>query len=383
MRVALISSSYHPYPGGVEEHTANVAREFEARGIEVAVWTVDRGEHLGRQQVDGIDVLYLPTPLPARSGVAAIRFARDLPRAWRAWMAAFRAFRPDLLHVQCFGPNGIYALALHHRTGVPLVVSSHGETFADDRGIFSRSRLLRAGLVRALRDANAVTGCSQMVLDDLAGRFECGAGVVVPNGVDLDEAARVGPATLPYDDAAAPTVLAIGRVERNKGFDLLLHAFARAELPIAARLVIGGDGTELPHLVRLAGDLGIERRVVFPGRLSRAQVLAGMAAATVIAVPSRVEAFGIVVLEAWRSGRPLIATTLGGPAELVTDGVDGLLVDPTDERAFAAVLTRLVSDPELGRRLGERGRETVTKYTWEKVADRYLELYGVARSSHE
>ena len=383
MRVALISSSYHPYPGGVEEHTANVAREFEARGIEVAVWTVDRGEHLGRQQVDGIDVLYLPTPLPARSGVAAIRFARDLPRAWRAWMAAFRAFRPDLLHVQCFGPNGIYALALHHRTGVPLVVSSHGETFADDRGIFSRSRLLRAGLVRALRDANAVTGCSQMVLDDLAGRFECGAGVVVPNGVDLDEAARVGPATLPYDDAAAPTVLAIGRVERNKGFDLLLHAFARAELPIAARLVIGGDGTELPHLVRLAGDLGIERRVVFPGRLSRAQVLAGMAAATVIAVPSRVEAFGIVVLEAWRSGRPLIATTLGGPAELVTDGVDGLLVDPTDEQAFAAVLTRLVSDPELGRRLGERGRETVTKYTWEKVADRYLELYGVARSSHE
>ena len=372
-RVALVPSSYDPHVGGVEEHARNLARLLHARGHAVEVWTVDRGEHLSTRTLDGVRVRYLPTPLPARTREALGDFAASAMPAWHSWTDALRDFRPDVLHVQCFGPNGLYALALLQTRRVPLVLSSHGETFADDHRVFDHSRLLRLGLRRACRKASAVTGCSSVVTDDLRLRFGAKDPVVVPNGVDLDEC-RAEPAS-PGFDASVPTVFAIGRIERIKGFDLLLRAFARADLPSGVRLVVAGDGGALPSLRALASELGVGARTDFPGRLERAQVAASMAAATVNVVPSRVEAFGIVVLEAWRSGRPLIATNRGGPGTLVTDGVDGLLVDPDDTDAFPRTLERVVSDPELALRLAAAGAQTVRRYTWDTVVDRYEDLY--------
>ena len=111
-RVALVSSSYFPHPGGVEQHVRSVAGELRARGHDVVVWTVDRGEGLGVQVIDGVEVRYLPTPLPARSLRAGVRFLLALPAAARAWWRAYRDFAPSVLHVQCFGPNGLYAVLL-------------------------------------------------------------------------------------------------------------------------------------------------------------------------------------------------------------------------------------------------------------------------------
>ena len=374
-RVALISSSYDPYPGGVEEHTRNVARELRARGHTVEVWTVDRGEHLGTRTVDGITVHYLPTPLPSASLRGVLSFARAAVPAWSAWRRVLRGFRPDVLHVQCFGPNGVYAWALQRTTGIPLVLSSHGETFADENDVFRHSRLLSGTLIRALHDAVAVTGCSGMVLDDLRDRFGLERGSVVPNGVDLHEAKGLGITPDTRDPEQPPTVFAVGRVVRVKGFDLLVRAFAAADLPTVTRLVIGGDGPELARLQSLAYQLGIGDRVEFPGRLDRPQVLTGMAGADIVVVPSRVESCGIVVLEAWRSGTALVATASGGPTDLITPDSDGLLVDPEDTEALGSAMARLLADAELRTRLGEGGLRTVEDFTWGHTAAAYEVLY--------
>ncbi|SMF26537.1 glycosyltransferase involved in cell wall biosynthesis [Cellulosimicrobium cellulans J34] len=371
-RVALVASSFDPHTGGVESHVRHVARVLASRGTPVEVWTVDRGEHLGTRRVDGVLVRYLPTPQPSTRPGDVARFALAAPAAGLAWARAYRAFRPDVLHVQCFGPNGAYALALRTLTRTPVVVSSHGETFADDHAVFEHSRLLRAALERSVRVAGAVTGCSRVVADDLV-RFGAADAVVVPNGVDLAGAAAPEPRTAA---AHEPVVVAVGRIEHVKGFDLLVDAFATSALRDRARLVVVGDGSAAGALRRRVDAAGLTDRVELPGRLDPPEVAARLAAADVVVVPSRADAAPLVVLEAWRSGRPLVATVRGGPPEIVTDGVDGVLVDPQDTTALAGAVLGLLDDPERAERIGAAGRRRVEDFTWERVVDRYEDLYA-------
>lgn len=370
-RIALVASSFAPYVGGVETHVQEVAAELLGRGHDVEVWSVARDGVVRERTVAAIPVRELPTPLPARDPGAVLRFVRGLPAARRAWRRAIAGFRPDVLHVQCFGPNGVYGSAFARTRGLPLVVSSHGETIADDDDVFGSSMLAQRALRRALRTAAAVTGCSPVVLEDLRGRFglDPGRGEVVPNGVNLAVRAEP-PAGLPGAYLAGA-----GRLEHVKGFDLLIRAFHASGLGPDVHLVIGGDGRMAGSLRALAGELGLSSRVHLLGRLDAPAVAGLLAGALAVVVPSRFEAFGIAVLEAWRAGRPLIASARGGIPGIVRDGVDGLLVDPEDEAGFAHALALVACDEPLRDRIAREGASSVNRFGWSHVADRYESIY--------
>jgi glycogen synthase len=379
-RVVLWPSAYLPALGGVEELTRHLALALVAIGDEVEVWTGTRNstDHPSVDTVDGLVVRRFPLPLPNGNPSTWLHHFTAGVRTLRAMRRALHTFRPDLLHVQCFGPNGIYATLLRRLVGVPVVVTLQGETFMDDHDVFEHSILLRSGLRSGLAHAAAVTACSQFTLSDAERRFGLrpGRGRVIFNGVDL---AVTPPAadSEPIQDVDRRYVLALGRVVEKKGFDLLLKAFAS----IAANhedveLVIGGDGVALSTLQHLAATLGIAQCVKFPGRLSRHQVAAAMSRAQIVVVPSRVEPFGIVVLEAWRAGRPVLATSKGGPREFVDDGEDGVLVDPTDLGSFAAALNELLGDSARCDLLGAAGRRHVEAFDWPLVAAHYRSLYS-------
>lgn len=370
--VALVASSYHPHFGGVEEHTRHVARVLRLRGYHVEVWTVDRGEHLGHRAVDGVQVRYLPTPLPARKPVNLLRFVGSAPLAFARWVRAIRRLDPDLLHVHCFGPNGPYAVAAAAVARRPVIISGHGETFMDAHDIFGRSALMNQQLKYALQSSAAVTACSRVAAQDLISRFGATDVVVVPNGTE--QARSSDSVARRHTVQGAKQVVAVGRMVEVKGFDLLLHAFATVDPP--HRLVLVGEGPERSALEALALELGIGDRVDFPGRLEGSEVLRVMQESNAVVVPSRREAFGIVVLEAWTSGTPLIATSRGGPRDIVTDEVDGLIVDPEDLCALARAICRVFEDEDLADRLASTGRLRVQSYTWEAVVDRYEEIYS-------
>jgi glycosyltransferase involved in cell wall biosynthesis len=243
----------------------------------------------------------------------------------------------------------------------------------DDHDAFAQSGLLRRGLKRSLRDATAVTGCSSVVLEDLRDHFGLEDGTIVPNGIDLAEV--LDPARPPWWPDAGRVVLGLGRVEERKGFDLLLRSVA--ELAEPAHVVVGGTGHALPALRSLAFDLGLAGRAHFPGRLSRTDVAGAMAHADVFVVPSRLEAFGIVALEAWRGGAPLVMTTHGGARDFVSDGVDALLVDPTDVGALAEAIGGLLADPRRAAALSDAGRRSVTAYGLDRVARDYESVYDI------
>ncbi len=174
---------------------------------------------------------------------------------------------------------------------------------------------------------------------------------------------------------APPTIFAVGRLERIKGFDLLLRAFARMGEPAGLRLVLAGSGSQRLALDHLASELGVTPDVHLVGPLDQGAVDAWMRRSDLVVLPSRREAFGIVALEAWRSGTPLVATSLGGPASFVRHDVDGLLVDPTDVDALAAVMMRVLTDRETSRRLSVNGRERLEDFTWTQTAQRYVGIY--------
>ena len=370
-RVALISSSFAPYIGGVETHVDRVARALSDTGWTAEVWTVDRGEGLGVTEHDGVRVRHLPTPLPARSAAAMMRFARRGRRARSAWADAYRAFRPDILNIQCFGPNGLYGATLARKVGAPLVVTSHGETLADDRGVFQRSRQLRRGLRRAINQAGSVTAPSEYVLHDLRQRYGLAPsdGRIVRNGVDPI------PPGQPPEMLAGHYLLGVGRLGRMKGFDLLIQAFADADLDPAITLVIGGDGPERDSLAALAAARGVARRVTLLGSLEEVEVAQRMAGALAVVVPSRAESFGIVALEAWRAGTALVMTNRGGAVEFAHDGRDALLVDPLDPDALVRALRRVTTDGALRARLAAAGHERVDEFSWSAVARSYAELF--------
>ncbi len=151
--------------------------------------------------------------------------------------------------------------------------------------------------------------------------------------------------------AGAPLLLGLGRLHRDKAFDVLIRALPR--LP-NAHAVIAGEGPERAALLRLASAEGVAGRVHLIGW--RTDVAALLAACDVFVCSSRLEPLGNMVIEAWSASRPVVAADSYGPAELLTDGRDGLLVPMEDAAALAAALARVLDDPSLAAALAAAGR---------------------------
>ena len=170
----------------------------------------------------------------------------------------------------------------------------------------------------------------------------------LPNFVP--DLAGAAPAPLPVPPGA-PVVLALGRLHRNKAFDVLVRALPR--LP-GVHAVIAGEGPERDALLTLARAEGVADQLHLLGWRQDTAVL--LAAATVLACPSRQEALGNVVLEAFSAGVPVVAATSDGPRELMRDGETGLLVPIEDAAALAAALGVVIGDHGLAARLAGAGR---------------------------
>jgi colanic acid/amylovoran biosynthesis glycosyltransferase len=330
VRVRFLTTSWPREPGDFAgRFVADLAEQLRRRGVEVDVVAPGTYRHFGLADGPGVAANlrrrpWAAAPLLVSMALAARRGARSA----------------DLVHA-----HWLQSAAPAFLSGRPVVVTLHGSDVELARRAPAVARPL-------LRRARAVVAVSEALAAE-ARRLGAEEVHVIPNGVELP--AEVG------EEAEPPEVLFVGRLSPEKGVDDLLAA---AE---GLKLVVVGDG---PLRARVPGASGFLQREELARRYARAAV---------VVCPSRREGFGVVCAEAMAHGRPVVASAVGGLAELVVDGETGLLVAPGDRIALRAALDRLLADRELRRRLGEAGRKRIAEhYGWETVVGATLSCYGRA-----
>ena len=233
--------------------------------------------------------------------------------------------RPDVIYAHYLVPTGLVAWAASRASGAPYVITAHGRDVRNASSYASLGRLTRF----VLRGSAAVIAVS----DYLAGQLPPGATVVesIDCGVDTERFSPDG-----WQPGQEPRFLFVGALTKRKNAGRLLQAFAQVG---EGTLTVVGDGPEGAAL-KAAAPAGVR----FAGRVDRAGVTAAMHQADVMVVPSLVEPQGQVVLEALACGLPVVATRVGGPAEVITDEC-GALIDPLDVGSIAGGMRRALELP--------------------------------------
>lgn len=299
---------------------------------------------LAQLRRSGVEVLILSLRAPAeeaRRGVVPeaglVERAVYDPKAFRA---ALRAFRPQIIHAHFATEPAAAAMELASQLRVPFTFTAHGyDVYRRPPADFG-ARAAAAAAVVTVSEANART---------IAETFGVRAGHVhvIPCGIDTaafrPNGARAGP----------PHVVCVARLSPVKNIELLLEACAAlTRRGLDLRCAIVGDGRERESLEALWRRLGLEGVVTFLGSRSQREVLSWWQRASVAVLTSTSEGAPVSLMEAASCGVPAVATAVGGVPELVEDGVTGVLVRSGDANALASALERLLLDPGLAARLG-------------------------------
>ena len=383
MKIAIFASAFHPSLGGVEELVRQLAHAFQRAGHEAIVVTERWPRDLSASETyDGLAVYRFPFRILSGGSIAnRIKSAVSLAATGRAIQRQIVDLlaheKIDVVNIQCVSANGLYARRAARQLGLPLVVTLQGELTMDATGLYQRSQAARNIMRDVLESAAAITGCSKQTLDEAEtffGRPFAARGHLIYNGIRLADFDGAAPYAHPR-----PYILGIGRHVAQKGFDVLLRAYAqlgsKVELAALPDLLLAGDGPMRGELESLSRELKLEGRVHFVGRADRAQAVALFKGCEFFVLPSRHEPMGIVNLEAMAAGKAVIASDVGGVSELVIEGETGILVPGEDVTALAQALDLLCCDAELRERLGEGGAARAQRFDWDILTEQYLEIY--------
>jgi len=365
LKVGIVTEYYYPLLGGISENVHNTAIHLREKGHTVKIITSNLNGGFPGSSDKSADIIRIGHSAAlynngslARVTIGAHLFS-DLKRV-------FDREKFDLLHLHSPLVPTLPMFAVWSAK-CPKVGTFH--TYFDRAIGYS---LLKGVVQKKLVDKlNGQIAVSQSCIDALEPFFKINARII-PNGVNISEFNPDVP-VFPHFDDGKKNLLFLGRLDPRNGLPLMIQAFSliKSKFP-EVRLIIVGDGPLRKYYKRLVPD-GLEDDIHLVGPVLEERNRY-YASCDIFCSPVEKASFGITLLEAMASGKPIVATDNCGYRELLGRN-EGLLMPPRDPAAFADGILKLLRNPGLSEEMGRLGREKALQYSWRKVVDEVAAYY--------
>lgn len=367
MKVALVSPYDYTYPGGVIQHIQHLEEHLTRIGHQVKIITPSSR----KEESDGkVIVVGKPRPIPASGSLARITLSLRLSGRVKEILSR-EAFDVVHIHEPLAPALPITVLRFSQAVNIGTFHACSRAYSTSNLGYYYARRILK----RWFRRLDGKIAVSKPAMDFVC-RYFPGYYNLIPNGIDLAHFAAPVPPLERYCDGKF-NLLFVGRLEKRKGIKYLLRAFSgvKKERPQTRLIVVGPDGGLRAGFERWIQKEGLGD-VHFVGYVPPEELPHYYHTADLFCAPATgEESFGIVLLEAMASSRPIVASNIDGYASVVTQGEEGFLVPPKNAEALALSILHLMGDKPLRVAMGEKGRAKAEDYSWDRIAGRVLSYY--------
>ncbi|HTK59797.1 MAG TPA: glycosyltransferase [Candidatus Baltobacteraceae bacterium] len=363
MRCLIYSAFYEPFVSGAERMVVETVRRLAGR-FSITVVTARLDAKLPRRETRLIEGTTLTYEI-VRLGVGAKWDKFLFPILAPLWTLG----QPhDLVHAVMESYAGI-ALWWYRALGgkKPTILTLQ----SGDLDMPEKNRKIPRFIWKNIHTSPTVAVGISTALTRRAEKLGAKRTMTIPNGVDFSHLAKV-----PRGVKEPHRVVTVARLSPEKGLPFLIDAIklARHTVEDATLAIVGGGALEA-ELKALVEERSLQDVVKFLGALPNAEAMAEVAKSGVFVLPSLGEGLGIVLLEAQALDVPVIGTDVGGIPDVIEHEKTGLLVPPSDAKAIAAAIVRVLTEPGLGARLAAGAKERLAKFDWDKIAERYAALY--------
>jgi N-acetyllactosaminide 3-alpha-galactosyltransferase len=370
MKILQVCPYFYPHIGGVESHVLSLSKALVGNGHEVVVYTAKYEKDMKENDVvEGVSVRRVKTYVNLLTTPIFPSVKKILLKE-----------KADVVHAHTPPPFAeYYAARACKRSGIPFIITYHCDPEIPNILSYPITNIYRRtfGHYALLHTKKIVVHTKTYSATSRAlWKFEP---VIIPSAIDIERFKPENDGKIVREKHGLgdkKVVLYVGRFKYHKGLDHLIEAASKLDKDISYVLV--GEGDFLGSMKKMIKKFGLEEQFVFPGHVPRAILPNYYAAADVFVLPSvmRLEAFGLVIVEAMATGKPVVVSDIPGVREVISDKVHGFLAEPANADDLSKKLKTVLDDPKLRRKFGRAGRKKVEDaFNWEHVLHNMVELY--------